>query len=152
MADFNAVANAIATRFSSANVTAPSGETNIRESTAALPDGITKEPVVLVYPPSSVELSYGPSIRKAIVTYPVRFYIYKIRDGKRNAVLINKWLTSLYDQLTGQVHLGLASYVNHADVVGMAAGQFNYTANGPEFHGIELTVNVYLGEGLAAVA
>src|SRR5689334_10908683 len=97
--DFNAIASALATRFSSANVTAPSGETNVRESTASLPDAISKEPTVLVFPPTSIELDFGASLRKGLVTYPVRFYIYRVRDSKRNAVLINKWIGALYAQL-----------------------------------------------------
>lgn len=149
MADFNAIALAIATRFSSTHVTAPSGETNVRTSTSALPDAITKEPTVLTYPPE-VELSYGPSIRKAVASYPVRFYIYKIRDGARNATLINKWLTSLYAQLDGQVHLGLATYVTHAVVRNISAGILPYA--GVDFHGIELTVEVHISESLSATA
>lgn len=151
MADFNAIASAIATRFSSSNVTAPSGETNIRLATHQLPDALNVEPAILVFPPESVDFSYGPSLRKAIVQYPVRFYIYQLRDNKRNAVLLNKWLTSLYAQLPDTLaHLGLSSYVNHAENTHMAVGPLTYA--GTEYHGIELTIEVYIGEGFTATA
>lgn len=150
MADFKAIADAIAVRFSAANITPPSGETDIQESTASLPDAIHDEPTVLVFPPSSIDLSYGPSVRKALANYPVRFYLYKVRDTPRNSELLNNWIQSLYDQTTGQVHLGLSSYVNKAVVTEIAVGPLTYGQT--EYHGIELTVEVLIGEGLAAVA
>lgn len=148
--DFNAIASALATRFSSANVTAPSGETNVRVATASLPDAIKVEPVVLVFPPSDVSFSYGPSIRKGVAEFPIRFYIYKVRDAKRNAVLINKWVGALYAQLDGQVHLGLSAYVTHAVISRIQAGPLSYANQ--EYHGIELTAEVHLGEGMSATA
>lgn len=149
--DFNAIASAIATRFSSANVTAPSGETNVRLATASLPDAITFEPVVLVFPAEDIAFGYGPSVRKGVAQYPVRFYIYKIRDNKRNAVLLNKWQSALYAQLDGQVHLGQGTAgVTHAVVRSIQTGPLTYA--GSDYHGIELTVEVHLGEGLNAVA
>lgn len=148
--DFDAIAVALAVRFSSTNVTAPSGETNVARSTSALPDAISDEPTVLVFPPSEVRFGYGPSIRKGVATYPVRFYIYKVRDNSRNATLLNKWIGALYAQLDGQVHLGLSSYVTHAVVTHMAAGPLSYA--GTEYHGIELTVDVHLGEGMTTTA
>lgn len=150
--DFNAVASAIATRFSSANVTAPSGETNIRESTHALPGGVTKEPMVLVYPPT-VDFDFGPSLRKGTATFPVRFYIFRIRDNQRNAVLINKWMAALYAQMDGQLHLGLSSYVDWAQVSALEPGLLTYPAGTDNnFHGIEFSVEVHFHEGVSATA
>lgn len=148
--DFNAIAQAIAARFSATNITPPTGEQDIRLSTEALPQALNVEPAVLVFPPSSISFGYGPSIRKGMAEYPVRFYIYQVRDNARNATLINKWLSSLYAQLDGQVHLGLSSYVTHAVVRTIAAGPLSYA--GAEYHGIELTVEVYFGEGLTVTA
>ncbi len=150
--DFQAVADALAVRFGPTKVTAPSGEQNVRLSTAELPNEIVHEPTVLVFPPVHVGLSYGPSLRKGSATYTVNFYIYKIRDTPRNSVLLNKWLGALYAQLDGQVHLGLSSYVTRAVVTDIAVGPLVYPAGGLEYHGIQLTVDVGLWEGLSATA
>lgn len=149
--DFNAIAVALAVRFAAAAVTAPAGEANIQESTSALPDTITDEPTVLVFPPSDITFGYGPSLRKGVAEYPVRFYIYKVASTARNATLLNKWVSALYAQLDGQVHLGQsAAGVTHAVITRIQAGPLSYA--GIEFHGIELTVEVHLSEGLNAVA
>jgi hypothetical protein len=151
--DFNAIATAIATRFSSTYVTAPSGETNVRLSTSALPEAIVREPTVLVFPPS-ITLSYGPSLRKATASYPVRFYIYKVRDTGRNATLMNKWIGSLYAMLPDTLaHLGLSSYVTSAVATNIQVGPLTYgESGGIEYHGIELTIDVHIWEGLSATA
>jgi hypothetical protein len=148
--DFNAIAVALAVRFGPTVVSAPSGETNVTQATSALPAAITDEPVVLVFPPTSVQLGYTTGTRSGVATYPVRFYIYKVRDEPRNATLINKWIGALYAQLDGQVHLGLSSYVTHAVVTGIQAGPLTY--GGIEFHGIELTAEVHVWEALSATA
>lgn len=148
-ADFYVIAQAIATRFSSTNVTAPSGESNVAQSRADLPDAITDEPTVLVFPPE-VDFSYGPSLRKAVATYPVRFYLWKVRDNPRNAALQTNWLTALYAQLDGQVHLGHSSYVDYAVVEGIVPGKLSY--GDMEFYGIEFSVVVHISEALSATA
>lgn len=152
--DYKAIADAIATRFSSANVTAPSGATNIRASTASLPDAITKEPTVLVFPVESAEFEYESSTRTGTARYPVRFYIYRVRDTKRNADLLNNWATALYGQLDGKVQLGLSSYVTHAVVRNFAVGPLIYGEgdSAVRFHGIEFAVDVHLAEGVAFTA
>lgn len=147
--DFYAIGQAIAVRFAAAAVTPPSGEDDIAESTAALPDAITNEPTVLVFPPE-IDFSYGPSVRKPVATYPVRFYLWKVRDNSRNAALQTNWISALYAQLDGQVHLGLSSYVNYAVVEGIVPGKLTYA--GTEYYGIEFNVVVHVGEALTATA
>lgn len=151
--DFKAIADAVATRFSSTNVTAPSGATNVRVSTASLPDAITAEPTVLVFPVEQAEFEYESSTRTGIARYPVRFYIYRVRDTKRNADLLNNWATALYGQLDGKVQLGLA-YVTHAVVRNFGAGPLTYGEgdSAVRFHGIEFAVEVHLAEGVAFTA
>lgn len=146
---FYAIGQAIAVRFGPTVVTAPSGESNVAQSTAALPDAITDEPTVLVFPPE-VEFSYGPSSRKAVATYPVRFYLWKLRDNPRNAELQNNWISALYAQLDGQVHLGLSSYVTHATVENILPGKLVY--GDVEYYGIEFSVEVHIAEGMTATA
>lgn len=150
--DFNAIAAALATRFSSANVTAPSGETNIRSATSALPGQVTVEPTVLVFPPEpgGIEFSYTASTRTGVAVFPVRFYLWRIRDNGRNATLCLKWLGSLYDQLSGQVQLGLSSYVTHAVIGNMGVARLTY--GGAEFEGVVMDAEVHFWEGLTPTA
>lgn len=151
--DYKAIADAIATRFSSANVTAPSGATNVRVSTASLPDAITQEPTVLVFPVETADFEYESSTRTGIARFPVRFYIYRVRDTKRNADLLNNWATALYGQLDGKVQLGLA-YVAYAVVKSFGVGPMTYGEgdSAVRFHGIEFAVEVHLAEGVAFTA
>jgi hypothetical protein len=150
--DFNAVAAAVATRFSSTNVTAPAGETNVRLSTSALPGQIIAEPTVLVLPPEpgGIELHYASGTRTGIATFPVHFYLWRIRDQGRNATLCLKWLGALYDQLSGQVHLGLSSYVTHAVISNMGVARLTYA--GAEFDGVTLDAAVHFWEALSPIA
>lgn len=150
--DFNAIATALATRFSSTNVTAPSGETNIRSSTSALPSQITLEPSVLVFPPEpgGIEYHYTAGTRSGIAIFPVRFYLFQIRDNGRNATLCLKWLGALYDQLSGSVHLGLSSYVTHAVVSNMGVARLSYA--GLEYEGVALDAAVHFWEALSPTA
>src|SRR3990167_3622 len=147
--DFNAVAQAIAARFAAAQITPPTGENDIALSTEALPSNIVQEPTVLVFPPE-VECPCAGSPRSGPAVFPVRFYLFRIRDNARNATLTLKWLGSLYQQLDGQAHLALSDYVATATISGMVPGRLSY--GGDEFEGIELSVAVQLWEGLSAGA
>ena len=148
MADFNALASAIATRFSAANITPPSGERDIVLSTHQLPPTVAQEPTVLVFPPDpdSVEFTYMGGTRTFAVIFPVRFYLWNLRDNKRNAELVLKWLGSLYQQLDGEVHLGLSSYVANSEVATIGAGRMTYA--GVEYEGIQIDVQVNVWEAL----
>ena len=152
MADFNAIANAVATRFSADNITPPSGETDVREATAALPAAIRMEPTVLVFPPEpgGIELHYNGGALTGVCTFPVRFYLWRIRDNSRNATLVNKWLGSLYQQLIGQTQLGLSSYTAQAVIRDLGAARLTYAQD--EFEGIALNAEVHIWEALNAVA
>lgn len=147
--DFKACADAIAVRFGPTIVSAPAGETNIVQSTASLPDAISDEPVVFVFPPD-IDFSYGPSIGKAVAVYPVRFFLYKVRDSSRNTTLLLNWMSALYATLDGQVHLGLSATVNRAVMTNVVPGELEY--NGTKYVGLEWTVRVNLGEGPTFVA
>lgn len=148
--NFKSMAQAIAARFSAANVTPPAGESNVALSTEALPDAIMNEPTVLVFPPQ-VEFRYGSGSRLGTADFPVRFYIYKSADTPRRADLLLDWSSALYNQLEGQVHLGLsATGVNDSRITGFSTGEMTY--NGTAYHGIEFNVHVVLGEGLSPTA
>ena len=147
--DFKAVADAIAVRFGPTVITAPSGESNVAQSTAVLPAAITDEPTVLVFPPE-IDFSYGPSLRKAYAVFPVRFYIYQVRSDERNATLLLNWMSALYATIgaasDGAAHLTLSSTVNMATMSNVQPGKLTYA--GTEFDGLEWSVRVNLGEGL----
>lgn len=150
---FKDVGDAIATRFSSANITPPAGATNVRVSTTSLPNAIAVEPTVLVYPPT-VPFRYGTGVRKATASYPVRFYIYRVRDDGRNAALILDWMDALYAQMSGQLQLGLSGYVLKATVSEMSPGALTYGDGdaAADYHGIELNVDVEMWEAENASA
>lgn len=144
--DDQAIAQAIATRFAAANVTAPSGEDNIRLSTEQLPDRIGPTPSVLVFP-SEDEVHVTASTRHMRMVYPVRFYLYKTQDTPRQAARLNKWRKVLRAQLDSNTHLGLESYVATAEVTAVRAGTLVYAEEA--FDGVELQVTVGAWEGVS---
>lgn len=147
--DFKAIADAIALRFAAAVSTPPSGEDEVSRSTASLPDAISDDHTVLVFP-AEVEFEYQASARKGVATYPVRFYLWKLRDSPAQTERLNDWATALHTVLDGQVHLGLSSYVNHAEIVRVEPGRLTYA--GTEYQGIEFTVRVHFGYGVTFTA
>lgn len=151
MADYNAMAVAIATRLLA--TTPPSGLTAIRRATSELPADISVEPTVLVFPPEpgGIDLHTMNGLRSGNVTFPVRFYLWRIRDNARNAVLVNKWLGALIPQLDGQCQLGVSGgYVGYAEM--KQAGAARLTYGGAEFDGIVLEAVVHIAEGTSPVA
>jgi hypothetical protein len=153
--DFGAVAAAIATRFSAAEVTPPAGYGEVRVSTHLIPNALTSFPTVVVFPPE-VTFSYTPSSRQAPTTdFVVRLYLDKPMDYGRATTKVYAWMTALYGQLDGQFQLGLG-YVAWAQVVSMGAGELRFGDAGvngaPGYPGIEFTVRVHLVEGVAFTA
>jgi len=147
--DAKAIGNAIASRYSS--VTPPAGESAIAFATASLPDEITNEPALIVYPPLPGSFSFGPGVRKGVIEFPVRFFLYKTGNAKRNSDLLLSWASVLYSQVAGQIQLGLSSYVTWAEVNGFPAlGKIKYSDT--EFYGVEFVVGVHVWEAVAAVA
>jgi len=147
--DFNAIAGALATRFSAVNVTAPTNETPIRTSTEKLPSQMPGTPAVLISL-ETVSFNYHASARTGTAIYHAKFYLERVRDTGRNATLLYKWVSALYGQVDGQIHLGLSSYVNWAEVTATNPGVLTYA--GESYEGIDLQVTVHLGEGISPVA
>ena len=143
--DDQAIAQAIATRFTSANVTPPTGEDNIRVSTEQLPDRIGPTPTVLVFP-SEDEVHVTASTRSMRMAYPVSFYLYKTQDTPRQAARLNKWRKVLRAQLDSSTQLSLSDYVATAEVTGVRAGTLTYADEA--FDGVELIVTVGAWEGV----
>src|SRR3990167_6934100 len=147
--DFNACAVALAVRFAAAAITPPSGERDIVLSTSALPQNIVQEPTVLVFPPGpdDINFRFWSMSRGGTIVFPVRFYLWRIRDNARNATLCLKWLGPLYAQLDAEVHLGQENAgVQYAVIRNMGIGRLTYSDG--EFDGITLDAEVHIAEAL----
>lgn len=146
--DVNAIATAIAARFSAAQVTPPAGYDNIALSTATLPDAITSLPAVLVFPPSGTWGFNAGASRTGDLIFPVRFYVGPRADTARSTQAVNKWHSVLIEQLIGQLALGESLRgVTHSFITATDSGSMTYAEM--EYLGIELTVNVHLVEAIA---
>lgn len=154
--DYTAIASALASRFTAAHITAPTGEHAIRASTYLIPEGINA-PCVVVFPPTESAIHYHPGM---MVTsdqiWTVNFYLNNPADYARVADKILKWWTVIYAALDGNLQLGL-DYVNYAVVTGMARGELPYgsargTPDSPGYPGIVLTVLVQTRDSRTFVA
>jgi hypothetical protein len=150
MSDLEAIAQAIATRFSATNVTPPTGYPAIVDSTEQLPNQIANTPVVLVFPPEETMPGEGSRLLTIHQEWPVRLYLYQRADQPRRMTDLYKWRNSLYLQVMGQTHLGLPTYVAQARVTRIAIVGFEYAK--VEYDGIELTVEVSIAEAVTPVA
>lgn len=147
MADFDAIGTALAARFAPAQVTPPGGFTNVRASTADIPNQLSALPSVVCFLDEG-EFRTGNGTREGISTWAVRFYYAATTDLTRDAAALRKWLSVLVDQLKLSVQLGGA--VDRATVDGWKIGILTYA--GMTYSGIELQVRIVKTEGWAAVA
>lgn len=145
------IASAIATRFSAANVTPPSGEPEPAVVTADLPESITFFPTLLVFPPVMDEASYNASRNRSFpLVYNVVLFLSRSDGTPRRAKRVHDWVTALYGQLGGQLQLGLSSYVALATVERFYAGTVGY--EGIDYDGIAFSVSVRISEAYSPVA
>jgi len=145
--DIHAIATAIATRFSSANVTPPSGYKNIALATAELPNALTSLPAVLVFPPDGSWGFNAGAARTGDLTFDVRVFLGPMMDNGRNAAMVNKWHSKLIEQLIGQLALGQSlNGVTHSFITSSRSGIIEYADI--QYVGIEFEVNVHLVEGI----
>jgi hypothetical protein len=88
--DVKAIADALALRYSSTNVTPPSGFKNITTSTAQPPNNIPSTPYVIVWTTEG-EVTLTSSTASHVMTWPVTFYVERWtsdEDGERlNTIL-----------------------------------------------------------------
>lgn len=142
--DSYAIASAIATRYSAANVTPPSGEEDPKVATADLPENITFFPTLVVSPPRLDAANYTPSKGLLLpLTYQVTLFLSKADGSPRRAKAVHDWVTALYPQLEPQIQLGLA-YVALATMTSFRAGTVRY--GGEEYDGIVFDVRVLVSE------
>jgi hypothetical protein len=145
------IASAIATRFSSANITPPSGYTNIRTATEQLPQQLGATPAVLVLWDGEGDHEYPPSSRTVPIRFIVRFFYDLTQDNPRVTLDLLKWRDALYTALDGQTHLGLSSYVTNAVVTAIGKpGTIEYADQ--SYAGFDITVTVYCWEAPTFVA
>lgn len=109
MPDMDAIAAAIAARYAAAAITAnggpPAGLTNVRKSTADLPQALSAMPAVLVFPDHG-ELDGGHQTRLGTHDFLVRFYFGVSRNLARETNACRKWLTILLGQHLAALQLG----------------------------------------------
>lgn len=149
--DSYAIAGAIATRFSAANVTPPSGQPEPAVVTADLPESVSFFPTILVLPPVMDDANYNASRNRSFpLLYPVVLFLSRADGSPRRAKALHDWTTALYGQLGGQLQLGLSSYVSLATVEGFRAGIVTY--EGIDYDGLTFTVNVRISESYTPVA
>lgn len=147
MPDFDAVAIAVAARYSAAQLTAPTGYTTIRVATADLPGQMVPLPAVIVFTDNG-SFDAGNGTRLGVHDFIVRFYYSQIGDPTRDEVALRKWLSVLVDQHKTSVQLG--GTVVSSRTMTWKIGQMNYA--GIEYSGIELSVRVVTSESWLASA
>jgi hypothetical protein len=149
--DSYAIATAIATRFSAANVTPPSGQPEPAIVTADLPEAISWFPTLLVFPPTMDEANYNASRNRTFpLVYQVVLFLSRAQGSAARAKLLHDWTTALYGQLGGQVQLGLSTYVTVARVQSFRAGVVEYA--GEDYDGIQFEVVVGISESYSPAA
>lgn len=147
MPDFDAIATAIANRYTAATITAvaggpPAGLVNVRKATADLPNQLGALPAVLVFPASG-DLRSANGTRVGEHSFFVRFYFAVTKDLPRELNACRRWLTILVDQLKGSVQLGGAVVL--ATVTTWRVGTLTYGAK--DYTGLEIGVRVVTSEG-----
>lgn len=146
--DSYAIASAIATRLG--GVTPPSGEEAIKVKTADLPEGISVFPTLVVGHPSLADPAYFSKRRSLPLVFPVLLFLARHDASPRRAKRLHDWVTAIYGRLSGQLQLGLSTYVAWAEVDGFDAGVVRY--EGIEYDGISLRVLVRVEEASGAAA
>lgn len=149
MADFMAIADAIADRFAPGNVTPPVGQANIRLSTARRPNARPASPFVTVVWVSSSDIWESGRLSGRPVSFQVDFHLAPSRgDVARDDVSITSWAGVLRQQLFGQVKLGLGPLVTKSAVTDISRQTLVYA--GDEWNGIRLRVDVWTSEPVVA--
>jgi hypothetical protein len=149
--DSYAIASAIATRFSAANVTPPTGAEEPKVVTQDLPEAISWFPTLLVFPPVMDDANYNASRNRTFpLIYQVVLFLSRADGSARRAKALHDWTTALYGQLGGQLMLGLSTYVQLATVDSFRAGVVEY--EGAQYDGLTFEVNVRISETYSPAA
>lgn len=152
MADFQAIADALALRYAAGNITPPTGEVNnIRLATADPPQALDVFPAVLVFAMvEPAEFTFGANVRKGVVPFTVEFYLGTDGDLKRQAARLHKWAGVLLDATLVSTHLGLGAVVALTWARRMQIGILDYA--GAKIPGISISVVITTSEGISPTA
>ena len=146
--DVHAIATALASRFTSAYVTPPTGYSNIASSTAEVPDAIGSLPAVIVYPPEGSWGYTAGGMRTGDLTFTVRVFLGTKHNTPRGSVLVNKWHAVLLNLNLQQAALGQASNgVTHSYVTSSRSGSLTHADI--EYFGVELDITVHVVEAIS---
>jgi hypothetical protein len=146
--DLLAIADALAARFDSAQITPPTNPDtsvaypNIRLASARLPNNIPSFPAVGIFPPEPGDASFtiGGGQRVAEMEFTIRFFYGEMTgDLPRHMIALYRWWGVLLDQLNSGMKLGLAT-VRKAIVISSGIGVYTYA--GVEHGIIEIKVQV----------
>jgi hypothetical protein len=150
--DVTAIADALAARYASANITPPTGEiNNIRLATADPPQALDVFPAVLVFAMvEPAEFSFGANVRKGLVPFNVEFYLGTDGDLKRQARRLHAWAGVLLDATLTSTHLGLGAVVALTWARRMQIGVLEYA--GAKIPGIAISVAITTSEGISPTA
>lgn len=152
MPDFGAIGDAIAARYAPGTVpAAPAGASDIRSSSANIPNQLPARPCVLVFPDLG-ELDAGNGSRHGDLRWLVRLYYDEVGGGdlERDSDELRDWLTLLVDRHLAAFQLGLSATVAVTRTIGYRVGILTFA--GTRYTGLELRVETITTEPWAASA
>ena len=152
--DLADIASALATRYSSGSLTAPTGYTTVQSSTHLLAEGGGKTPFVRILFDGlhDVELPVGRR-RKGIARFIVRFHVDQASSLENVTTALYAWHDVLLDRTVGQLQLGEGATSNAVTGAYVSGTRFGLTTlGGAEYAVIELTVDVSFNHSVSAAA
>lgn len=147
--DLDAIAVGIAARFAPGALTAPTGYSTVRQSSATPIAQIGVTPVVLVTIDAGT-FEDGNGTRIGEHAFFVRFYLDQVNDTERSEVALRKWASVLIDQMKGAVQLGGITFVTRAVVESYKVGMLLH--GNLTYAGIEIVVAVTTSDSWLPVA
>lgn len=145
MAGFDAlvIADALATKYLAANLTAPTGYPAMRNSTARIPNALPTGPWVLVVLRNG-EVIIGTS-QEATLEYHVLFHYAKhTGDTARDMTAMLAWIGVLLTGTFSGTKLGLSGSQPIKSALPTTFSLEVFTYGGDEFYGWDITVEVML--------
>lgn len=141
MPDLDAIGEAIALRYTPANLTPPAGLPAIRSATADLPNQLGALPLVLIFPEGG-ELNPGNGTRPGRHTFLARLYLAETNDWPRHSKALRRWATKLLDVHGTVAALGGAVVIVRS--VAWSIGSMRYEPD--TYAGVEVRLEVITSE------
>lgn len=143
MADYGAIADALAARF--LTTTPPTGQPAIRLATSDLPNDVTALPMFLVNEPDDTWTTGTSGKRSGTLTYECDLILPQ-SDEPRTSRLMANWRTALLPRLDGYWSLGGGLNVWQAVVTKTASGKRTYGSG--EYPAVRITVVCSVSEAV----